>query len=299
MSTITLLPVPLANRSNPEPSLSTLWLHILDLIIRFSWDDTKINHVSPITIEHRMDVHTACYNYLTAQNRSTQMRGRDLYKKIDTFYSDTARELVLHIPDDHVTIIHYVLSTFDHYHTAAIAIQKLLNAVNSQYVHFTPNEDKWWFGIGDGIASTAKEPFPPQRLSQKVMVANELKRWGYKDGGSAELRAQAWACAEAASSPNRIVPLSSLAMRRFRTDFLQLIWEVPLMRVNRGEDKPVLDGDVQFAPNGRLLHAIGELLERDAGAKNLQLAVRLDSMLNTVGIRVDHPLRKKLRKFVV
>ena len=304
MSTITLLPVPPAARIDPAPRLSTLWAYILpalDLIIHSSWDDTRINYrVSPISMEYRMGVHIYCYNYLTAHSKEnpSKMRGRDLYKEIDTFYADIARELVLHIPDDHMAIIHYVLSTFDRYHAAAIAIQRLLHAINSHYVDFTPNEDKWWHGIGNSIARATKETYPPQRRSQKDMVAKELKRWGYKDGGSAELLAQARACAEAASSPGRIIPLLSLAMRRFRTDFVEPILGVPMTRVNRDKDKPVLDADGPFAPKDRLVHAIRELLKGDAGAKNLQLVAQLDAMLNTVGIRAHHPLRKKLRKLV-
>ena len=301
MSTINLLPVP---RIDSEQSLSTLWSYIhptLDLIIRSSWDDTSINrNASPVSMQHRMGIHTACYNYFTPHfkgGRSAKVRGKDLYKEIDNFYAATAQELVFHIPDDHTTI-HYVLSAFDRYRAAAISIQTLLHAVNSYYVDFTPDEDKWWFGISDRTV-TVKETYPSQKLSWELMVANELKQWGYRDGGSAKLMAQARACAEAASSPNRIVPLSSLAMRRFRTDFVKPILGVPVRKVNRDEDKPISDGDGQVAPKGWLLHAIREWVERDVGAKDLQLVAQLDTMLNTVGIRAHHPLRKELRKLVV
>jgi hypothetical protein len=271
------------------------------MIIRSSWDDTRINyHVSPISMEYRIAVHIYCYDYLTAHSKEnpTEMRGRDLYKEIDTFYADIIRELVLNIPDDHIAIIHYVLSTFDRYHAAATAIQRLLHAIDSHYVDFTPNEDKWWFGIGNSVSRVAKEAYPLQRPSQKDMVAKELKRWGYKVGGSAELLAQAQACAEAASSLGRIVPLLSLAMRRFRTDFVEPILGVPMTRVNRDKDKPALDADGPFAPKDRLVHAIRELMKGDAGAKSLLLVAQLDAMLNTVGIRAHYPLRKELRKLV-
>src|ERR1700733_11747912 len=100
-STITLLPVPPTTRIHPAPCLSTLWSYILpalDIIIRSSWDDTRINYrVSPISMEYRIAVHIYCYNYLTAHSKEnpTEMRGRDLYKEIDTFYADIIRELVL------------------------------------------------------------------------------------------------------------------------------------------------------------------------------------------------------------
>ena len=133
MSTINLLPVP---HIDSEQSLSTLWSYIhptLDLIIRSSWDDTSINrNASPVSMQHRMGIHTACYNYFTPHfkgGRSAKVRGKDLYKEIDNFFAATAQELVFHIPDDHTTI-HYVLSAFDRYRAAAMSIQTLLHAVN-------------------------------------------------------------------------------------------------------------------------------------------------------------------------
>ena len=173
------------------------------MIIRLSWDDTRINYRdSPISMEYHIVFHIHCYNYLTAHSKEnpTAMRGRDLYKEIDTFYADIIWELVLNIPNNHIAIIHYVLSTFDRYHATAIAIQRLLHAIDSNYVDFTPNEDKWWFCISNSIARATKEAYPLWRPSQKDMVAKELKQWGYKVGGSAELLAQAQACAEAVSS---------------------------------------------------------------------------------------------------
>ena len=98
MSTINLLPVPCLDY---KQSLSTLWSYIhptLDLIIHSSWDDTSINrNASPVSMQHRMGINTACYNFFTSHfkgGHSAKVWGKDLYKEINNFYAVTAQELV-------------------------------------------------------------------------------------------------------------------------------------------------------------------------------------------------------------
>ena len=60
------------------------------------------------------------------------------------------------------------------------------------------------------------------------------------------------------------------------------------------------NGDKPPMPRGRLARAAKELLESKGGdeEERRRLAGELAIALRTVGIKVDHPLRKKLDKFL-
>jgi hypothetical protein len=77
----------------------------------------------------------------------------------------------------------------------------------------------------------------------------KLKKWGYLDGDSDELREQAEACAEPATAADRVVCLTALAFRRFRTEFLR-----PLLAM------PEVDGNTnaRHSAKDRLARAIKE-----------------------------------------
>jgi len=130
--------------------------------------------------------------------------------------------------------------------------------------------------------------------------ALELKKWGYTEGDPPEQLAQAEASAEAASGHDRIVPLTSLAHRRFRTEVLE-----PLLTVPKGEGKgkdrgsPAPEGGKPAGPKGRLARAVKELLESGVNdeQERKRLAKEMAGMLRMVGIRPDHPLRKRLDKY--
>ena len=264
-----------------------------------------------------MGIHTNCYNYFTAQSESGNPRkdnraaasGTDLYEQLDEYYSLTARELLLGAPQDDTTLIQYLIPCFNRYNSGAQSINRLLNYVNRHYVKRAVDEDKGWLRLNDvldAVAKTIKEDDTREKISKRLKERRieELKKWGYKDGGSTELLVRAEACAEAASGLDRIVPLSSMALRRFRTEFIEPLLKVPKLKgkgKKRRPPPPPTHDDTGTIPKGRLARAVKELLETKHGDPNEQrrLAVELADMLRVIGIRCDHPLRKKLDRFVI
>jgi hypothetical protein len=263
-----------------------------------------------------MGIHTYCYNYFTAQaesangtkkNRSAAISGADLYERLDKYYADTTRELLLEAPEDDTMLIHYLLPCFNRYSAGASSVHRLLNYCNRHYVKRAVDEDKGWLRLNDvfdAVAKTIKEDDTREKISKRLKErrTEELKKWGYEDGGSAELLAQAEACAEAASPLDRVVPLSSLALRRFRTEFIEPLLKVPKIKGKAKKKRPPpSNGDKALMPKGRLARAVKELLETKGGDEDekRRLAAELAIMLRTVGVRADQPLRKKLDKFVI
>jgi len=274
-----------------------------------------------------MGIHTATYNYFTTQsesaptghggglvqskempvNKAATVSGSDLYEQLDKYYSDTARDLLLDAPEDHTTLIQYLIPCFNRYRAGAQSINRLLNYVNRHYVKRAVDEDKGWLRLNDiidGVTRNLKGDDTREKIARKLKERKtvELKAWGYVDGGSAELMAQAESCAESASSLDRIIPLSSLALRRFRTEFLEPLLKAP--RINgKGKKKrpPPGGGDKNGLPKGRLGRAVRELLETTPGGEDekRRIAAELADIMKLTGIRSDQPLRKKLERYVV
>ncbi|KAG6886867.1 hypothetical protein C0992_001945 [Termitomyces sp. T32_za158] len=255
--------------------------------------------------------------YFTAQSEasnatarileSNSTSGTDLYARLDRYFADIARELLLGTPNDDFELVHYIVPCFNRYSAGAQSVNRLLSYVNRHYVKRAVDEDKGWLRLSDVLQTVAKTATPDDtrqkissRLKEKRM--DELKRWGYEEGGSSELLAAAEASAEAASPPDRIVSVVSLAHRRFRTEFFEPLLAIPKMK---GKPKvkhkvPGAPGPGKSRPKGRLARGVKDLLERkELDEQNrLYLATSLANSLGAAGIRADHPLRRKLDKFV-
>lgn len=260
-------------------------------------------------------MHTATYNYFTSQSESATSRpssdcdkasGIDLYERLDKYYSDVARELFLGAPLDDVSLVHYLVPCFNRYSVGAVSVNRLLNYVNRHFVKRAVDEDKGWLRLNDvldAVAKMIKDGDARDQISKKLREkrAEELKRWGYEEGAPSEVLLQAESSAEAASDVDRIVPLSSLAYRRFRIEILDPLLTVP--KVKKGKKKPKrpphANGEKPL-PKGRLARAVKELLEADGGdeEERQRLAEGLATTLRMSGVRVDHPLRKRLDKFL-
>jgi hypothetical protein len=269
-----------------------------------------------------MGIHTATYNYFTAQSESANshssgpeadnapISGTDLYQQLDKFYEDTAREALLGAPEDDSNLIHYIIPCFNRYSAGAHSVNRLLNYVNRHFVKRASDEGRGWLHVNDVLETVARDlardlaagdTRDTIRRKMRERRTNELKKWGYEDGASAEQMAQAEACAEAASTPDCIVTISSLAFRRFRTDFFEPLLAVPKYK-GKGKIKnkrPLPSNGDKLGPKGRLARAVKELLESTGGdeEEKKRLAANLANALRVVGIRADHPLRKKLDKF--
>jgi hypothetical protein len=313
------LPNPSAGSANPSASLSALWGYIqpaLDHLVRSPTNDP--NKAPAVDFSFHMGIHTATYNYFATQSEFANSvsrangekpvaSGADLYVQLDKYMCDTARELLLGAPQDDSTLVHYIIPCFNRYSAGVHSVNRLLNYVNRHYVKRAVDEDKGWLRLND-ILETVTSALTPaetrERVSQKLreMRITELMKWGYEDGCSSELVAQAEACAEAASSPDRVVPVSSLALRRFRTEFIEPLLAVPKVK-GKGKGKmksKTSNGSTPPGPKSRLARAVRELLDSQSGSEEerLRLATELAKSLRNVGVRIDHPLRKRLDKFV-
>ncbi|KAG6837206.1 hypothetical protein H0H93_013074 [Arthromyces matolae] len=319
-STATMLN-PATGSANPAASLSALWAYVhpaLDHIMKGPTND--VNGKAPsIDVGFYSGIHSACYNYFTAQSEAANVAARilepnttsgtDLYERLDRYFADAARELLLGTPHDDSQLIHYIVPCFNRYTSGAQAINRLLSYVNRHYVKRAVDEDKGWLRLNDVLESVAKTITPDdtrekisQRLKQKRL--NELQKWGYEEGGSSEHFAAAEAAAEAASATDRIVPVISLAHRRFRTEFFEPLLAVPKIngksKAKHKIPKATATNNRALGPKGRLARGVKELLESEDfdEQQRLDLATSLANSLRTVGVRADHPLRKKLDKFV-
>jgi hypothetical protein len=149
----------------------------------------------------------------------------------------------------------------------------------------------------------AEEDDTREKLSRRMRErrAEELKRWGYSEGGTPQEQAAAEAFAEAASLPDRVIPLISLAHRRFRTEVIDPLLAVPKVKGKAKKRKPPAgSGGKAQGPKGRLARSIKALLESKEGdaEEKRRLVEGMAMCLQAVGIRIDHPLRIRMDKFL-
>ncbi|KIJ63903.1 hypothetical protein HYDPIDRAFT_29248 [Hydnomerulius pinastri MD-312] len=242
---------PPAGSANPSASLSSLWGYLLPALNHMVRSPTNSAKKAPtIDISYHMGIHTATYNYFTAQSEATNASpptsGTDrdttkqapssthLYKHHDKYYTDLTRELLLGAPEDDMMLVQYLVPCFKRYVVGAHSINCLLNYVNRHYVKRAIDEDRGWLTLSDifdAVAKSVQEGETREQIAKKLKERRikELKQWGYEEGGMAESLGQAELCAEAVSSLERVVPLSASALRRFRTEFIEPLLAAPRM----------------------------------------------------------------------
>lgn len=318
------LPNPSTGSANPAASLPALWGYLkpaLDHIVRSSTNN--LTKAPAIEVSYHMGVHTAVYNYFTAQIDTppppirqtipplplapydkTKPSGTDLYESLDSYYANAAQEILLGAPHDDSALVRYLLPCFSRYSAGAQSTNRLLNYVNRHYVKRAVDEDKGWLRLADvydAVAKTIQADDTRDQIQRRLKErrVEELKKWGYYDGAPADVLARAEACAEAASSLDRVVPLSSLALRRFRTEVIDPLLAIPKSKKQKRK-KPPTAGEKSALPKGRLARAVKELLEgeNENDEEKRRLAGELTDLLRTVGIRFDHVLRKKIDKYL-
>ncbi|KAF8060973.1 Cullin repeat-like-containing domain protein [Lyophyllum atratum] len=311
---------PATGSANPAASMSALWAYLqpaLDHIVKSASNDPN-GKAPAIDVGFYSGIHSACYNYFTAQSEAANSNARlpdssisngpDIYEQLDKYFADATCELLLGAPHDDTTLIHYIVPCFNRYTAGAQSVNRLLSYVNRHYVKRAVDEDKGWLRLNDVlefVAKTITVTDTREKISRRLRERrlDELKKWGYEEGDSSELLAIAEACAEAASPPDRVVPVISLAYRRFRTEFFEPLLAVPVMK-GKSKAKHKIpktpNGSAAPGPKGRLARAVKELLEsKDINEEErIRLTTELSKALKTVGIRPDHPLRKRLDKYV-
>lgn len=318
------MPNPSAGSANPSASLSSLWGYILPALNHVVRSPTNtIDKAPTIDISYHMGIHTATYNYFTAQSEAANARssheadcvvdkgnnkqasGTDLYEHLDKYYADLARELLLGAPEDDATLVHYIIPCFKRYSVGAHSINRLLNYVNRHYVKRAVDEDRGWLTLSDmfdAVAKSIEEGDTREKIAKKLKErrVEELRKWGYEEDGSAQSLALAEQRAEAASTLDRVVPLGALALRRFRTEFIEPLLAAPKMKGKKRRPGAAPVGDKSHLSKSRLFRAVRELLEVQEinPDERLSLAIDLAATLYAVGVRNGHPLRKKLEKFL-
>ncbi|KAF7314392.1 hypothetical protein MKEN_00911900 [Mycena kentingensis (nom. inval.)] len=316
----TPLPGPSSGSANPAASLSSLWAYLLPAlnhIVKSPTNDSK--KAPPLDMAFYSGIHTACYNYFTSQSENKAAAaarvasggdvasGTDLYEQLDKYFIEAAREIALGIPpDDSAALVHYIVPCFNRYSAGGASVNRLLNYVNRHLVKRAQDEDRGWLRLNDIIEAVARNITPEDsrdKISEllKEKRVEELKKWGYKPDGSGETASAAEASAEAASPPDRIVSVVSLAHRRFRTEVLEPLLAVPVIKGKKPKQVPKRNHSTPPPiPKGRLARAVKDLLESKTipEEEKVRLAKDLAAMLRLAGIRVDHALRKRIDKFV-
>ncbi|CDO70939.1 hypothetical protein BN946_scf184829.g48 [Trametes cinnabarina] len=291
-------------------SLHALWGYLhpaLDHIVRAPTNNPA--KAPAIDVSYHIGVHTAVYNYFTAQsdppggpphpaglsafpatfaaiqNDKGKASGADLYEQLDRYYADVAREILLGAPADDSTLVHYLVPCFNRYSAGAQSVSRLLNYLNRHYVKRAIDEDRGWLRLADvldAVARTIREDDTREKVQKRL-----------RDRRTEELQ----------NPPDRVVPLTALAYRRFRIEVVDPLLSAPKLKVSKGGKKkrpPPTNTDKPPLPRGRLARAVKELLESKGGdeEERARLAGELAIALRTVGIKVDHPLRKKLDKYI-
>lgn len=301
---------PSVGTANPSASLAALWGYILPALNHIARSPTNDLEKAPaVDISYRMGIHTATYDYFTAQAetavvncREKQMaRGADLYMHLDKYFMDLVRELHLGAPEDDTTLVQYLIPCFKRYAISAHSINRLLNYVNRHYVKRAVDEDKGWLTLNDmfhAVVKSIQEGSGREEILEKLKKKRmqEIKKWGYRDGGSPQQLEQAELCAEAASPLDRVVTLEALALRRFRTEFVEPLMIAPRMKKRRAGVRPVTKHQMN-PTDGRLVRSVQRVLEAQGVDEVTRrgLASDLDEMLRAVGVHGTHSFRKKLK----
>jgi len=222
-----------------------------------------------------------------SQQSSTS--GTDIYVQLDKYFAEAAREISLGAPLDDIALIQYIIPSFNRFHVGAQSSNRLLSDVLES--------------VAKSVASDDSRELVSRKFHEKRL--EELKKWGYQSGDPTEKVIFAESCAEAASPPDRIIPVLSLAHRRFRIEFIEPLLAVPKVTgknnskaKNKVPKTPL--GTNPARPKGRLARAVKIVLESDIidEQERFRLASGLANTLQVVGIREDHSLRKKLDKYV-
>ena len=302
------LPAPTVGSANPSASLPALWGFILPALNHIVRSPTTTPEKAPaIDLAYRMCIHTAIYNRITAvpdlpplllsappctKERQMDSTGTNLYLHLDKYFTDIAVELLVGVPVDDTTLVQYLITSFKRYAVAAHSIDRLLACINRHYVTRAIDDDRGWLNLDDMLDMVAKsiqKGYTREQIAQKLKEkrADELKKWGYEVGGPPEKLAEAELCAQAASSLDRVVPLEALALRRFRTEFIEPLLAAPKMKSNRRR------------PSALTRCRLARILEEPQRGSERKQWRELAAMLRTVGIQHTHPMQKKLEKAVV
>lgn len=238
----------------------------------------------------------------------TPVGGSDIYDQLDRYFAEVCQEIAMNAPDDEATLVHYLVPAFNRYSSGAQSANRLLSYVNRHYVKRAVDDDRGWLRLNDVLESVVKTitiEDTREKISKRLREkrAEELKRWGYSEGDPSETLLRAEACSESASSADRVVPIASLAHRRFRTEVVEPMLLAPKSKgTSKAKHKipKAPTGAAPYRPKGRLGRAVQHLMTADdvAEEERTRLLSGLAHALETIGVRPDHALRKRIDKYL-
>ncbi|TFY70786.1 hypothetical protein EVG20_g2206 [Dentipellis fragilis] len=245
---------------------------------------------------------TAIYNYrsgfrmpadLLDDETRKMMPGWDVYERLDIYYTSVVQELLAEAAADTVALVQHLVPTYTRYTAGAARLRRVLYYLERTFIKKAVFKGRGWLACGD-INMNEWMRADHWQLNVKAnygdLVTAKLKKWGWEKGEPQDILALAESCAEAASGSNCIIPLASLARRRFRAQVLEpLLGPDANMSAKQGEGGP-------SGSEGRLESAVKELIESTdgAGKEKIRLAKDVAHMLKTCGVQPDHPVRKRL-----
>ncbi|KAE9395850.1 hypothetical protein BT96DRAFT_922588 [Gymnopus androsaceus JB14] len=274
-SSDTPLNAPAMRRPRKQPrfpeTLESFW-QTIGPILEHIFDSPYV----PVDAEEYSIVYSKCFNYMNSSSAS--MPG---YKKIHDFFAERAKKVFdnAHV-ESGLQLVRYVLAEFSGFSAAVRLVSRMLAYFDRHLVSTLVQEGSGWSSAGRPV--THGHPKNPD-LRLKLEIALKVERWGYhKDAGSKNLgtleEVESWA--EAGSTLDCIVPMSSLAYRRFRMIVLE-----PL-----------------FSGEGGLITAIEGLLDRTqnqelALSERESLVLRLRGAFRRCGVDPEQPVRVKLESY--
>ncbi|CAE6352896.1 unnamed protein product [Rhizoctonia solani] len=210
------------------------------------------------------------------------------YLRLEDTFRRHAQTVLDNAPVDDSQLIDYLLAQYERYNRSAAYISRIFSYLHRHFIRRMVAAGQGWLDTAprETINQLVRSP-PIRRPSERELeerIANEikfrrlaeLKKWGYVQGSntarSREIELMAEACAEAASPPDKIVPIVSLALRQWRIQVLE-----PL-----GADS-------------RLSTTVLMLVRRPTKDK---IPEKMQRMLKSCGVRGVDPARKTLKRYL-
>lgn len=193
------------------------------------------------------DTHT--HNELTiASQQSTvdehtervrSMVGYDLYVQLEEYLRNVAKDIRNAAPFEDSALPSYYLHSHARFTNGLAVLNGLFSYLNRHFITRAAGEGLGWVSMYDIIKERRPTQSPHSHGTSTMVSANRQKKskkdvelvetrkkellkqhWDFV-GGSPEQRRAAEACAEAGSSPDRIVPIASLGHRCWRLEVVE------------------------------------------------------------------------------
>ncbi|KZP15238.1 hypothetical protein FIBSPDRAFT_867525 [Athelia psychrophila] len=273
-------PVPVPKPSDDWPTIRAYVLPAIDHVMR-STSNADDGSPPKISIAYSMGIYTTIYNFSTSSRIYGPPTGDGTFQShlaninvaLDKHCCETALQLLSEAPGDPSELIRYVIGSFESYNARASVVGHWFRYYDRHYVTKEVTAGRGWLKV---------EPEDAARIKEKPEAREALRGSTKGETDIAEARA------EAGTNLNQIVKVGSIALRRFRSMFIE-----PLLGVDEGGKQEGEGGIQSTGAQGKLASAIEKALE--AGGAGLQDEVnKLADIFRRIGMRPDNPWVLKL-----